>query len=165
MSNSFSGMWIKLHYTNPESWGLIFITLCDWSRQGPVLGWGSFKPRFSVPDFVSQLWRKINFSPKLQDKIRNRKPGFEAKGEGYNWVQSTNSFLFFLFFIFYYYFIIVVAVLLFLLLSDLINLSLVSWPGLIVLANIWDDPEWTSLYMVSSMGKCGQTDYVLSSVC
>ena len=28
----------------------------------------SLEPRLSVPDFVSQLW----------DKIRNRKPGFEA---------------------------------------------------------------------------------------
>ena len=34
----------------------------------------SLEPRFSVPDFVSQLWRKI--SPKLQDKIRNRKSTF-----------------------------------------------------------------------------------------
>ena len=38
----------------------------------------SLKPRLSVPDFVSQLWRKIDFSPKLQDKIQNGKPGFEA---------------------------------------------------------------------------------------
>ena len=30
----------------------------------------SLEPRLSVPDFVSQLWRKI--------KIRNGKPGFEA---------------------------------------------------------------------------------------
>ena len=30
------------------------------------------EPRFSVPDFVSQLWKKIG------DKIRNRKPGFKA---------------------------------------------------------------------------------------
>ena len=33
----------------------------------------SLEPRLFVPDFVSQLWRKI-------DKIRNRKPGFEATG-------------------------------------------------------------------------------------
>ena len=54
---------------------------------------GSLEPRLSVPDFVSQLWRKIfskaarqnflqscetKFSPKLRDKIRNEKPGFEA---------------------------------------------------------------------------------------
>ena len=39
----------------------------------------SLEPRLSVPDFVSQLWRKIgDFSPKLRDKIRNREPGFEA---------------------------------------------------------------------------------------
>ena len=44
----------------------------------------SLKPRLSVLDLVSQLWREIrpgftsNFSPKLRDKIRNGKPGFEA---------------------------------------------------------------------------------------
>ena len=41
----------------------------------------SLKPRLSIPDFISQLWRKIggtDFSPKLQDKIQNGKPGFEA---------------------------------------------------------------------------------------
>ena len=41
----------------------------------------SLEPRLSVPDFVSQLWRKIDFSPKLRDKIRNGKPGFEARQE------------------------------------------------------------------------------------
>ena len=34
--------------------------------------------RLSVLDFVLQLWR---FSPKLQDKIRNGEPGFEANAE------------------------------------------------------------------------------------
>ena len=43
----------------------------------------SLEPRLSVLDFVSQLWRKTDFSPKLQDKIRNGKPGFEAR-----WVMS-----------------------------------------------------------------------------
>ena len=33
----------------------------------------SLKPSLSVPNFVSQLWRKM-----LRDKIRNGKPGFEA---------------------------------------------------------------------------------------
>ena len=37
-----------------------------------------FEPRLSIPNFASQLWGKIDFSPKLQDKIRNEKPGFEA---------------------------------------------------------------------------------------
>ena len=32
----------------------------------------SLEPRLSVPDFVSQLWRKVG-------QIRNREPGFEAK--------------------------------------------------------------------------------------
>ena len=36
---------------------------------------------------------------------------------------------------------VVVVVVVLLLLSDLINHSLVSWPGVIVLANIWDEPE------------------------
>ena len=49
----------------------------------PYIGLGimipSLKPRLSVPDFVSQLWRKTDFSPKLRDKVRNREPGFEAK--------------------------------------------------------------------------------------
>ena len=47
------------------------------------------KSRLSVPDFVSQLWRKIgffskaarqnpDFAPKLRDKIRNGEPGNEA---------------------------------------------------------------------------------------
>ena len=35
--------------------------------------YASLEPRLSVPDFVSQ-----HFSPKLRDKIRNRKAGFEA---------------------------------------------------------------------------------------
>ena len=39
---------------------------------------GSLVPRLSVPDFVSQLWRKIDFSPKLRDKIQNGEPGNEA---------------------------------------------------------------------------------------
>ena len=39
----------------------------------------SLKPRLSVTDFVLQLWRKSDFSPKLQDKILNGKPGFEAR--------------------------------------------------------------------------------------
>ena len=38
----------------------------------------SLEPRLSVLDFVSQLWRKIDFSPKLRDKIRNEKPGFKV---------------------------------------------------------------------------------------
>ena len=38
----------------------------------------SLVPRLSVPDFVSQLWRECRFSPKLQEKIRNREPGNEA---------------------------------------------------------------------------------------
>ena len=37
----------------------------------------SLEPRLSVLDFVAQLWR-TDFSPKLWDKIRNGKPGFEA---------------------------------------------------------------------------------------
>ena len=28
MSNAFFGLCIKLHYTDPESWDLIFINLC-----------------------------------------------------------------------------------------------------------------------------------------
>ena len=35
----------------------------------------SLEPRLSVPDFVLLV---SDFSPKLRDKIHNRKPGFEA---------------------------------------------------------------------------------------
>ena len=38
----------------------------------PVQRLSSLEPRLSVPDFVSQLWRK------LRDKIWNGKPVFEA---------------------------------------------------------------------------------------
>ena len=49
----------------------------------------SIEPRLSVLGFVSQLWSKIgilscsfgeklDFSPKLQDKIWNGKPRFDA---------------------------------------------------------------------------------------
>ena len=41
----------------------------------------SLEPRLSVPDFVSQLWRKFGFSPKLRDKIRNREPVFETRSD------------------------------------------------------------------------------------
>ena len=41
-----------------------------------VGGSTNLEPRLSIPDFVSQLW---NFSPKLRDKIWNRKPGFKAR--------------------------------------------------------------------------------------
>ena len=57
-------------------------TLCATSNT--LVCWiDSLEPRLSVPDFVSQLWGKIgsktsDFSPKLQDKIQNGKPGFEA---------------------------------------------------------------------------------------
>ena len=48
--------------------------------------------RLSVPDFVLQLWRKIgsNFSSKLRDKIRNGKPGFEAKQLCLGWFWVWN---------------------------------------------------------------------------
>ena len=46
----------------------------------------SLEPRLSVPDFVSQLWRKI--APKLRDKIRNGKPGFKAISN-----QSMSAFV------------------------------------------------------------------------
>ena len=54
-----------------------------------TLQWGgggglSLEPRLSIPDFVLQLWRKIDFSPKLRDKIWNGKPGFKARG-GLSW--------------------------------------------------------------------------------
>ena len=38
----------------------------------------ALNPGFPFPDFVSQLWRKGFFSPKLWDKIWNRKSGFKA---------------------------------------------------------------------------------------
>ena len=38
----------------------------------------SLEPRLSIPDFVLQLWRKTDFSPKLQNKIWNGKPWNEA---------------------------------------------------------------------------------------
>ena len=36
----------------------------------------SLKSRLSILDFVSQLWRKLEFLQKLSDKIQNRRPGF-----------------------------------------------------------------------------------------
>ena len=38
----------------------------------------NLEPRLSVPDFVTQLWRKPDFSPKLGDKICNGKSGFDV---------------------------------------------------------------------------------------
>ena len=60
----------------------------EFLRHAHLPGYGndSLEPKLSVPDLVPQLWRKIDFSPKLRDfspklrdKIRNGKPGFEAK--------------------------------------------------------------------------------------
>ena len=62
----------------------------------------SLEPRLSVLDFVSQLWRKIGFSPKLRDEIRNGKLGFEAniafrshwrEGEGSHYLCFRWGFL------------------------------------------------------------------------
>ena len=50
----------------------------------------SLEPRLSVPGFVSRL------SPKLQDKIRNGKPGFEASvsiASPHSFVVLTTSFI------------------------------------------------------------------------
>ena len=40
---------------------------------------GSLESKLSVPDLSRTAWR---FSPKLRDKIRDEKPGFEATGGG-----------------------------------------------------------------------------------
>ena len=48
---------------------------------GMGLEGGSLEPRLSIPDFVLQLWRKIDFSPKLRNKIWNGEPWFEASRE------------------------------------------------------------------------------------
>ena len=42
------------------------------------------EPRVSIPDFVSQLWRKSNFSRELQDKIWNGTPECEAISQSPN---------------------------------------------------------------------------------
>ena len=55
--------------------------------------WGastSLKPRLSIPDFVSQLWRKMLWDKqKLQDKIRNGEPGFEAELLPAFWIKPA----------------------------------------------------------------------------
>ena len=54
------------------------------ARDGDI----SLEPTLSVLDFVSQLWRKTDFSPKLRNKIRNGKRGFEAMAICY-WYESA----------------------------------------------------------------------------
>ena len=48
------------------------MTGVTWSRSG-------LKLRLSIPDFISQLWRKSYLFPKLQENIWNGKSGFEEE--------------------------------------------------------------------------------------
>ena len=57
---------------------LVSFSTWAWHIGTKMLYLYSLKPKLSVPDFVSKLWRKIRFFPKLRDKIQNGKPGFEA---------------------------------------------------------------------------------------
>ena len=52
----------------------------------------SLEPWLFVPDFVSQLWRKIRFFSKAARQNQNRKPGFEANVIVYLWHMSRGSF-------------------------------------------------------------------------
>ena len=55
------------------------------------MGGGNLKPRLSVSDFVLQLWRKVNFPPKLRSKIWNGKKWVQSQGRGskVEWVTES----------------------------------------------------------------------------
>ena len=64
--------YLHLKSINDAPRSSLFINLSSRS----LYSYPSLKPRLSVPDFVSQDWRKK--SPKLQDEILSRKSRFEA---------------------------------------------------------------------------------------